>query len=166
MDKIILNRILALPFSAELTLDIPESSVNSLMQDCLDLSYIEEPTIIFHEGYFTFSGNVSMIVTSIKIHLDLEIRGIFFDGTQLIIDFKDHGETISGITKILKFLGSMFSKTLSIEGKVIRIDLSSKISSLMEKQTLRMQNIIKSIRLEKPEITEGSIKLTMKREAW
>jgi hypothetical protein len=164
MDKIILNRILALPFGAELTLNIPESSINSLVRDCLDLSYLEEPNITFHDGFFTFSGNISMIVTSIKVYLDLEVRDIIFNETQLIINFKDHGDTLLSITKILTFLGSMFSKTLSVEGKVIRIDLSSKISDYIERQSPAMQDILKTLIIEKPEFKEGNVKITVCRD--
>jgi hypothetical protein len=164
MDKIILNRILALPFGAELKLRIPESSINSLMQDCLDLSYMEEPSIAFHEGYFIFSGNISMIVTSVKLSLALEVQDVTYDGDTFIINLRDHSDTLLTVTKMLTFLGSMFSKMLTVEGKVISIDLSSKISKLIERQSPPMQDIIKSLRIEKPEFTEGIVKFTICRD--
>jgi hypothetical protein len=164
MDKIIRNRILALPFGAELKLNIPETSINSLMQDCLDLSYIEEPTISLHDGYFTFTGNISMVVTSVRVSLALEVRDVIYNGNKFIINFKDHGDTLLSVTKILTFLGSMFSKMITVEGKVIRIDLTSKLANYLDRQSSPMQDIIKSLRIEKPEFTKGNIKITICRD--
>jgi hypothetical protein len=164
MDKIILNRILSLPFGAELTMRIPESSINSLMRDCLDLSYIEDPTIAFHDGYFAFTGNISMIVTSVKLSLALEVRDIIYNGNRFIINLRDYGDTLLSVTKILTFLGSMFSKILSVEGKVISIDLSSKVAKYLEQQSAPMQEIISSLQIEKPDFSEGNLKIKICRD--
>ncbi|HNX01846.1 MAG TPA: hypothetical protein PLE74_08365 [Candidatus Cloacimonadota bacterium] len=165
MDKVTLNRILSLPFEGELSLKIPEKSVNSLLRDCLNISFIDDLSISLHEGYFTFKGDVSMVITSIPVSLDLEIQDIIFDGSKFIIELRDHSNTLISITKLLSFIGSMFSKMVSVGGKDIRIDLSSKFEKFYEKQTPQMKNIIKRLKIMKPEFFESNMKLKIKKEA-